>query len=261
LIPDPLADARAWYERAQEHIAEYRRLAYGEHERIWSLHSEHQTNGTFNYSLRFNCDLLVRLKPVACEAANALFQSLDNIIAVPARRVGELRNRNICWPWAIEKDPNSTLEHAVRPAIGKKICTLRKEGIPEQWLTLIEEVFASPAAGLIHIDVVKEVSLSGKHWELIATGAEALSVAWFDPASKGQVVVDIPHRHFEANDEYVFHEGDPISAPGFMMVIETKLVAPGKAFEPEPIAAFECTSRFVMTALKKAKELLAGASQ
>jgi hypothetical protein len=259
LMPDPLADAQAWYDRAQNHISEYCRLA--EHGKIWSLHSDRRTDGTFVYSVRFNRDLLVRLKPIACEAASALFQSLDNIIAVPARCMGIPRGLQICWPWAIEEDPNSTLKDAVRPAIGRKICTLREMGIPKQWLTLIEEVFATPAVGLIHIDVVKEVSLSGKHWELIATGTEVLAIAWFDAASKRQVIAEIPRRHFEANDEYAFHEGDPISAPGFMMVIGTKLVVPRKAFEAEPIAAFECTSRFVKTALERAKELLAEASQ
>lgn len=254
-MSDSFADAQAWYDRGQEHIAEYRRLAYGDHDEIWSLHSKRRADGSFVYLLRFNRGLLVRLKPVACEAANSLFQALDNIVGVAARQAGVERSPQISWPWAIEDDPDSKLKGAVRPAISKKIKELSKRGMPEEWLNLIEETFAAPAVGLSHIDVVKEVSLSGKHWELVSTGANAIAIGWTPMGSTRQVHAEIPKDHFEKNDEFVFHEGEAIDDPHFQTLIGTCLVAAAKDFQPEPIAAFEYTSRFVATALEKARHL------
>lgn len=252
---DPFADAQAWYDRAQKHIAEYRGLAYGEHDQIWKLLSNRREDGSFAYSLRFDRSLLARLKPVACEVANALFQSLDNIIAVGARRAKVLRGPQISWPWAIESDPDSSLEGAVRPAIGGKLDELSKKGFPKPWLALIEETFAASAVGLSHIDVVKEVSLSGKHWELVSTGANAFAISWTVQGSNEQIIAEIPADHFETSNEFVFHEGGAIVAPRFQMMTGTRLVAAAKEFQPEPISAFEYTARFVSTALEKARQL------
>lgn len=252
---DPFADAQAWYDRAQAHIAEYRGLAYGENDQTWRLHSNRRNDDSFAYSLRFDRGHLVRLKPIACEVANALFHSLDNIVAVGARRAEVERGPQITWPWAIESDPDSSLEGAVRSAIGRKLCALSKKGFPKPWLTLIADTFAAHAVGLSHIDVVKEVSLSGKHWELVPTGANASAISWTLQGSTQQVIAEIPADHFETNDEFVFHEGGAIVAPHFQMLTGTRLVATAKEFQPEPVFAFEYTARFVSTALEKARQL------
>lgn len=249
---DPFADAQAWYDRAQEHIAEYRRLIDGEPS-IWALHAGQRENGNFIYSLWFNRDGLVSLKIATCEVANALFQSLDNIVGAAARAAGVERKMRTSWPWAIEPDP--VHEHMVRPAIEDDLNKLRNKGLPEQWLTLINETFHIPAAGLPHIDVVKEISNSGKHWELVPTEANALALMWKPPGSEECVPLDIPADHFANNDEFVFHEGAEADLGDIQLVTRIELVAATKAFKPEPIAAFEMTSRFVEAALKKARHL------
>lgn len=252
---DPFADAQAWYDRGQAHIQEYRVLAYGEPNQTWALLSRRTDDGAFAYSLRFNRGLLPRLKPIACEAANALFQSLDNIIGAAARRSGVARTPQIAWPWCIEPDPTSPLPGAVRPAIDGRLNVMGKRGLAEPWLKLIKETFAAPAVGLTHIDVVKEVSLSGKHWELVATEASAVAVAWTPKGATQQAVADIPKGYFETNDEFIFHEGEPIEAPHYQLVTGTRLVAAGKQFQPEPATAFDYTSRFVATALESARRV------
>ena len=251
-MPDPFADAQAWFDRAQAHIQEYRGLAYGEHDQTWGLHTKKREDGSLVYSLRFNRDLLTRLRPIACEAANGLFQALDNIVGVAARRSGVERTPQIAWPWAIEPIPNSALPGAVRPAIKDRLKAMQKKGLPDVWLELIEKTFAAPAVSLVHIDVVKEVSLSGKHWELVPTEGSALAVSWIPEGATQQVHAEIPKNYFAANDEFVFHEGKPITAPNYQIMTGTKLVAAGKDFQPEPISAFQYTSRFVSIALEEA---------
>ncbi len=254
-MPDPFADAQAWYDRAQTHIHEYRGLAYDQHDRTWGLHSDKREDGSYVYSLRLNRDLLTRLRPIACEAANALFQALDNIIGAAARRSGVERTPQIAWPWAIEPNPDSPLPGAVRPAIKNRLKEMQKKGMPDAWLELIEETFAAPTVGLTHIDVVKELSLSGKHWELVPTEASAIAISWIPKGTTKQVHAEIPKGYFEANDEFVFHEGEPIAAPHFQILTGTRLVAAGKDFQPEPVSAFEYTSRFVATALEGARHV------
>lgn len=252
-MSDPLADAAAWYDRAQKHIAEYRALA--DSERPWKIHTARGADGTYIYSLRFNRDFLSRLKPIACEAANALFQALDNIIGAAARRAGVERTPQIAWPWKLEPDPDSALPGAMRPAIGKKLGEMRRAGLPKPWLELIEETLGIPAAGLPHIDVLKEVSLSGKHWELVPTNADVRAISWLPRAAKHPVFADVPEGHFQTNDEYIFHQGEPIR-PLFQLIAGNRLVAAGKALEPEPIAAFGYGSRFVTAALEGARHLV-----
>jgi hypothetical protein len=194
------------------------------------------------------------LKPIACEVANALFQSLDNIVAVGARRAGVARGPQISWPWAIVPDPSSP-EGTVRLAIREKLSKSRAKQLPETWLDLIGKTFADHAAGLSHIDVIKGISLSGKHWELVPTRADALAIAWTLQGSTRQVIADIPADHFESNDEFVFHEGDAPITPQFQILTGTRLVAANKKSQPEPAAAFDYTARFVSTALTNARLL------
>lgn len=256
-MSDELADAQAWYDRAQQHIAEYRSLAYGENDQTWRLRHDRGDDGRHIYSLHFNRGLFPQLKPIACEAANAMFQSLDNIIATAARQAGVPRSPQIAWPWALQPDTASNLAGAVKPAIDSRLHDMRKRGMPEAWLDLVAATFAEHAMGLVHIDVVKEVSLSGKHWELVATKANAVAIGWHLPGSAAQSFADIPADYFEAEDVFVFHEGDPIEVSQFQIVAGTKLIAPGKAHQPEPISAFGYTSRFVETTLANARMLLA----
>lgn len=129
-MSDELADAQAWYDRAQQHIAEYRSLAYGENDRTWQLRHDKGDDGRHIYSLHFNRGLFPQLKPIACEAANAMFQSLDNIIATAARQAGVPRSPQIAWPWALQPDTDSNLAGAVKPAIDSRLRDMRKRGIP-----------------------------------------------------------------------------------------------------------------------------------
>lgn len=105
-MSDPFADAQAWYDHAQKHLAEYRTLTNNDEK--WTLHSARR-DGKMIYGLRFDRDFLVRLKPVACEVANAFFQSLDNIVGAAARQAGVKRTLQIAWPWAIEANPEGRL--------------------------------------------------------------------------------------------------------------------------------------------------------
>jgi hypothetical protein len=249
---DLFADAQAWYDRAQKHIDEYSNLM---NRPIFTLNSNRKVDGNFVYSIRFNRGLLVEMKPVACETANALFQSLDNIIAIAARQKDVKRSPQISWPWAIEPVPNSSLKGAMQPAICSRLKKLRKNGISKPWLALIRETFEEAAIGLSHIDIVKEISISGKHWELVPTKANALAIAWTHRASSQQIISNIPADHFDFCEEYIFHEGEEIDNHYFEMATSFQLVVADKALEPEPITALGYTARFVANALKKARQL------
>src|SRR3546814_8035971 len=132
-----LANAQACYGRGQRCIADYRSLGYGESDRTWQLRRDRADYGRHIYSLHFNRGLCPQLKPIACEAANAMFQSLDNIIATAARQAGVPRSPQNAWPWALQPDTDSNLAGAVKPAIDSRLQDMRKRGMPEAWLDLV----------------------------------------------------------------------------------------------------------------------------
>ncbi|MDK2760895.1 MAG: hypothetical protein KYX64_05990 [Sphingopyxis sp.] len=248
---DAFADAQAWYDRAQWHIGEYSHII----DRVWDVHRSSLPDGTFRYALRIDRDSLTRARPVAGEVANALFQALDNIVGVAARANGVVRTNGVSWPWVLEPDPDANREHAVRPKLSDKLKELEKKGMPDDWLKLIEATFSIPATPLAQIDIVKEVSNSGKHWELVPTKANAVGMMWIPPEASQPVPLDIPADHFLGNDEFVFHEGAAIDVSAVMSLIDFQLVAATKNLRVEPIFAFYETARFVATALEKARLL------
>ena len=252
---DPFADAQAWYDRGQAHIQEYRGLFYSRPDRIWEVLSFPRNDGIFAYSLRLNRGLFPQLKPITCEAANALFQSLDNIIGTAARRSGVERTPQIAWPWRIEPDPTSSLPGAVRPAIEKCVRKMRRQGLAEPWLTLINDTFAAPAVGLAHIDIIKKVSLSGKHWELVRTEASALAVDWTFKGATQQTITEVPTDHFKTNDEFIFYEGEPVEGLTCQMLVSTRLAGLENGLQLDPSTAFDYASRFVSTALEGARRV------
>lgn len=255
---DPLADARAWYERAQVHILTCRDLLNDTQGKIWRIDEERTGDGRHIYSLRFAREVLVPVKPVTCEVANALFQALDNIIGAAARASGVERNMHISWPWRVEEDSEIGLPGHLKPAIDAKLKSLKKEGLPDAWLDLIRETFEAHRFGLSFIDVLKEVSLSGKHWELVETGMDAAAVAWLPKGAQHQIIKDVPKGHFAMNDAFVFHEGERISEAAIQIVIGIRLAASGKTLQAEPQAAFGYGVRFVETALAKAEAVFIG---
>lgn len=250
-MADAFTDAQAWYDRAQRHIGEYRYLI----DRVWRVRSKTRDDGSFQYSLCIDRALLSQAKPISGEVANALFQSLDNIIGAAARAAGVDRSIKISWPWKVEPDADVKQKHAVRPRLVDKLKKLQKEGLPDPWLELIEATFAAPATPLAHIDVMKEVSNSGKHWELLPTITNAVGMMWMPPGESSLVPLDIPADHFSENDEFLFHEGAEIDTSAITILIGFELVAATRELRVEPIFAFDATSRFVATALEKAKLL------
>ena len=198
---------------------------------------------------------MLQAKPISGEVANALFQSLDNIIGAAARAAGVERSIKISWPWKVESDADVNQGHAIQPKLSDKLKKLQKEGLPDPWLELIEATFAESATPLAHIDVMKEISNSGKHWELLPTITNAVGMMWMPPGERRPVPLDIPEDHFSENDEFAFHEGAEIDTSAIEILIRFELVAATRELRVEPIFAFDATSRFVATALQKAKLL------
>src|SRR3546814_18190349 len=125
-----LANAQACYGRGQRCIADYRSLGYGESDRTWQLRRDRADDGRHIYSLHFNRGLFPQLKPLACEAANAMFQSLDNIIATAARQAGVPRSPQNAWPWPLPPDTDSTLAGALKPALDRRRQHITHRGRP-----------------------------------------------------------------------------------------------------------------------------------
>jgi len=133
---------------------------------------------------------------------------------------------------------------------------MSKKGVDDVWLNLIRHTFDDHRSGLIHIDVLKEVSLSGKHWELVPTSTGMAAIAWPSKEDGKQEIVEIPAGHFEANDEFIIELDTEFDAPRLQILIGMKLIAPGKDHQPEPMSAFGYASRFAETALAKARQII-----
>jgi hypothetical protein len=197
------------------------------------------------------------MKVVVAEAANALFQSLDHIVAVPARMADIKRGPQIGWPWNVKAD--SQFPGGMRLSIDKRIRELRKAGLPDVWCSFISDVTGEFAADMFRINALKRISLDGKHWALRAVGPhlEHIGVNIFDPMR--HVSVAIPDRFFEQSGSIVIWQGERLD-PENHEVVSLLNFALGSDDSPEIITApnaFEATSRFVDRALHGAANLLA----
>lgn len=259
---ETLDDANVWLRRADQHIEEFRRLRDFRHNPLWRIEIAQRADGTFVYRLIYNRELAPRLKVIAAEAASALFQVLDHVFAVGARLSGIARKPGVSWPFVVKDEMDNSAADAVGalprlvPDIGDKLAEFQKKGLRDEWLNLIRETFEENLPRLAMASNIKEVSLSGKHWELIPTADGAAAVTWTDPVTHRQQIYQIPRNAFDLSNEYVLHAGERLPTESFSIVMFIHFVGENIRGRSDPLEALNHTRGFVTVALEKASGVI-----
>lgn len=241
-MADPFDDASLLLERAQQHIRELNQLAHGR-DSIWSVGIDPDVaSGQWVYVLRLDRNKLRRMTPIAADAANNLIHALDHV-ATAAYRLHEAdRNRKIYFPIDATdsgyRKKEESLEQYLRP----------------EWIKLFAAARARYRHQLEHIQTLKELSNTSKHWALAVNNAGALGITIERP--NGQQIFDIPKGHFPTHDRYEFFRADrQVESRGHQVLISLTL----SGIENQPDASidtiFSLGPSFVSNVIAEAKHL------
>lgn len=179
---DVLEGAQLLHERAQHHIADYSRLNSVDGG-LWQLRSVRGGDGISTGTLFLDRTVLRKMKPVISDIANNLIHALDHVAASAGRATMSNRMRDLYFPIALD---DSGFEAKLR-SLGKLL--------EPPWLVLFSELRAAHKSYVSHLWLLKQISNQAKHWELVAGGVGALTLAWTLPGDRQQTVVQIPRDH------------------------------------------------------------------
>ncbi|RUN75055.1 hypothetical protein EJC47_18455 [Sphingomonas sp. TF3] len=242
---DLLEDAQLLYGRAQDHIGAFNRLNAS----LWQLKHGRLPDGTFTGTLVLDRAVLRAMKPVISDIANNLIHALDHVAAAVSRAASSGRPRNLYFPIA----PDDAAYEVKRKPLEKLL--------DPQWLDLFAAVREAHKSYQGYLWLLKEISNSGKHWELIAGGASALALAWNPPGERQQSIVEIPRDHFAANDHFNFWKGaDPVPALPFQIITQHRFEGLDGGADASADSVFSTCSRFVADVIAESRQRLDGAA-
>jgi hypothetical protein len=241
---DPLDDAQLLYERAQEHIADCNRRD-GAEPGVWQLVSGREPEGgAFTCTLMLDRTVLRKMKPVIGDIANNLIHALDQVAAAASRAASSDRPKGLYFPIA----PDDVTYAKKRRALEKLL--------DPPWLDLFAAVRERHKPWQGYLSLLKDISNSAKHWELVAGGAGAAAVAWNVPGEQRQTIVQIPRDHFAANDSFVFWRGaTPVPKLPFQIVTQHRFEGVG-GDDTSVDSVFSTCSRFVADVIAESRQHL-----
>lgn len=225
-------DAHALLDRAKLHYQELQKLWHRERsDPMWSISEERGNDGIFAYRLNFNRQLVAEMRPIMADTANNIVAALDHLVSACARINGHGRDVRTSFPWLFEDEP-------FRKALGK-VAILTGEHVA----SVIEDVWFNNGFERPHLQAAKELSNSGKHWELMhsASGAHAVQIE----AGASRQMFQIPADAFENSDVYEFgkSENSIIGVPcSIVLSLSVRGLPEGLPSSPDFI--FECSQRF-----------------
>lgn len=195
LIDEHFEDVRLLVARARKHEAEYNLLANATGEDSWwSIEEQQRADGTYSNTLVVHCQQLKELKPISADLCNNLVHALDQSIGALTRLNGRDNSGKLQFPWKAEDDAFgrslARLEDAIGSPAAHAIRAAREECRP----------FVSQA------HVAKEVSNSGKHWELVPSSASIPAVA-VNRVGARQQIFELPADSLAERLYHIFYEG------------------------------------------------------
>ena len=216
-------DARMLLDRARLHAAEFAK-ALGS---VWSV--SRVGNG---YRLSLNRSSLNALKPVVGDAANNIVHSLDQALSACARLNRASRSRSLTFPMQVSEADFERNMALVTTVIGARFAQV------------LREVRSRHSVWLGHIRIVKELSNSSKHWQLVPATSSACAVGYSLPG-KAQTIIDIPRGQFEQHDHFDFSVDVPHPKNmGFQTVIQFRIGGLGSDLKSDPSTAFDLAERY-----------------
>lgn len=231
-----LSDACALLARARKHYEELNGLVGGgAGSDIWSIRQDRdRENGEWLYRLELDRSKLTSAKPVIADIANNVVSALDHVVAAMAKAQGQVRLRSLYFPCdKIEEDFERAISRKVEPRIGtdmtKRLVAARDKHRHE----------------VSHVAAAKQISNSGKHWELMLVASSVHGVAVHE-IGQSQRIFQVPEGAFAASDDFEFYRGaEPLPNVPLSIAVGLSIEGLDADLPNSPTSIFECSFRFV----------------
>lgn len=240
-----LDDSRVLLERARNHFAEFRALLYSpEGPGLWQT-NEHfdQDTGEWCYYLQMDRHRFIKATPIISDCATNVASALDHIAAAIAKANGHDRLKSLYFPWGFTDSKFHKALTKVVPVFGSDMAAV----ITDTRTKYRHEVH--------HVEAAKQISNSGKHWQLMPASGTAHAVALNLPG-EGQRIFQIPADSFVNADIFEFHRDfERLPSVPFTIVIGQTISGLDEDLPTSPEAILECSFRFVdgmITAVQEA---------
>lgn len=226
-----LTDSRALLSRAKVHYAELVSLWNRERaDPLWSIAFDRVEGGQFRYQLKLNRPLLVQMRPVMADTANNIVAALDHVIAATARLGGHGREVRTYFPWLFEDEPFRRAIAQIAGWTGPAVAGA------------IEDIWFNDGFERPHLRGAKELSNSGKHWELLHSVSGAHCIQMAAPGDRRRF--DVPEDAFEGTDAFEFLRVDrPLGDVPFYIVLSLAVRGLPEGIPSSPDSIFECSLR------------------
>ena len=224
-------------ERARKHQREFNSLIWGDDQpRLWSIEENQEKDGSYTYALFVDQSRLKELKPVVADLANNLVHALDQLVGALARLHGHERS-HLYFPWALGDAKFQRCLEKLKPFIG--------DNSVQEILTARER----QRFNLPHAQLVKEVSNSSKHWELVPSRASVMGIAVNRPGQPQQIW-SVPDSDLD-DYYYVFcNTTERMSGLPFQMLVGLRFFGLDSEIAASPDTIFDCAFRYVEDVIK-----------
>ena len=230
-----LDDPRALLERARKHVADLNDLLHPrEGPGLWQTSEKRDLQTSeWVYCLHMDRHRLIAAKPIIADCATNVASALDHVAAAIAKANGHGRLKSLYFPWGFTDEAFEKALAKVEPVIGAEMTGV----ISAARVTHRHEVH--------HVEAAKQISNSGKHWELVPTVGTAHALALNVPG-EGQRIFQVPADAFVAADAYEYHRGaERLPRVPLSIVIGQAIEGLDDVLPKSPDSILECSFRFV----------------
>lgn len=230
-----LDDSRALLTRARKHFAEFNELLRPQDgQGLWQTTERRDPRtGEFFYCLHMDRQRLIEAKPIIADSATNVASALDQVAAAIAKTNGQERSRSLYFPWGFTDEAFEKALANVEPKLGAEMAGV------------LAAARAKHRHEVHHVEAAKQISNSGKHWELMFAAGSAHGIALNIPGS-GQRVFQVPGDAFAEADAFEFHRGEErLPTVPLSIVIGQTIGGLDEGLPKSPDSIFECSFRFV----------------
>lgn len=230
-----LEDARALLARARKHYAEFNDLVHPGGERgLWQMTERRDPRtGEWFYRLHLDRNRLIEAKPVIADCANNIASALDHVAAAIAKANSHQRLKDLYFPWALGDQAFEKKLANIEPVIGREMAKV------------LADARAKQQHEVPHVEAAKQISNSGKHWELMFPAGSAVAIALHIPGARQQIF-QIPADAFEQADTFEYHRGkDRLPTVPSSVAVGLRLAGLDEDLPNSPDSVLECSFRFV----------------